>query len=86
MLIANNILSVLLIGVLFWLAHENSAGKEPYSRAISCGYGFWALLVAFVMLFRNAEFENIEWLTLAAKGVMVYTLTLVLFRLKRIYH
>ena len=85
LLIANNISSIALILVLFWLAHENSFVDEPYAKAVSWGYGIWALLVAAVMLFRNVPSIEIEWLTVIAKFVIVFTLGAVLLRLKKLY-
>lgn len=87
MLLADNILSILLVLVCWWLAHQNSAGREPFGRTIASGYSMVALAVLSNMLFRN--FDVLSFVLpvslLFSKAVLVFTLAAVAVRLSIIH-
>lgn len=87
MLLADNILSVLLVLVCWWLAHQNSAGREPFGRTIASGYSLLALAVLANMLFRNLDLLNfvLPMSLLFSKAVLVFTLSAVAVRLSIIH-
>ena len=86
MLIANNILSTVLIIVCWWLAHQNAAGREPFGRSIATGYALLAMDVLANMLFRS--FEEMQHLLpyslLFGKVILTATLWLVAIRLSQL--
>lgn len=87
MQLADNILSVLLVLVCWWLAHKNSAGREPFGRTIASSYSLLALAVLANMLFRNLDLLNfvLPVSLLFSKAVLVFTLSAVAVRLSIIH-
>lgn len=87
MLLADNILSVLLVLVCWWLVHQNASGREPFGRTIASGYAFLALAVLANMLFRNLDVLTfvLPASLLFSKGVLVFTLGAVAARLSIIH-
>lgn len=86
-LILNNVLSIALIFVCWWLVHLNATRAEPYGRIIAVGYSALALLVLANGLFRNVEpfRPYLPWSLLASKAGLVFTLTMVALRLERLF-
>lgn len=86
-LLADNILSVLLVLVCWWLAHQNSAGREPFGRTIASGYSLLAVTVLANIAFRNQDLLNflLPVSVLFSKAVLVSTLLVVAVRLSIIH-
>lgn len=86
-LLLNNILSIGLIFVCWWLVHLNATRSEPYGRIIAVGYSTLALLVLANGLFRNFEpfRPYLPWSLLASKAGLVFTLTMVAVRLEKMF-
>lgn len=76
LLVADNIVSSVLVIVCWWLAHQNSGGREPFKRSIATGYSLLAMAVLASMLVHN--FANLHWLVPYAElvGRSVLTVTL----------
>ena len=87
LLVANNIGSILLVVVCWWLAHQNATGREPLARTVAGGYAVLALLALGNMLFRNVEEFRpfLPWSLVASKYILVATLGLVARRLGILY-
>lgn len=85
--IINDVFSTLLVLACWILAHQNAGGCEPFTRAISAGYGALAMLAMGSMLFRHMP--ELIWiapyLVLGSKGVLALTLLGVSARLGRLY-
>lgn len=86
-LLLNNVLSIALIFVCWWLVHLNATRAEPYGRIIAVGYSALALLVLANGLFRNVEpfRAYLPWSLLASKAGLVFTLTMVALRLEKLF-
>lgn len=87
MLLTDNILSVLLVMVCWWLAHQNASGRESFGRTIASGYSTLALAVLANMLFRNLDALAfvLPVSLLFSKAVLVFTLAAVAARLTIIH-
>ena len=87
LLVADNIVSSVLVIVCWWLAHQNSGGREPFKRSIATGYSLLAMAVLASMLVHN--FADLQWLVpyteLAARTVLALTLGAVAARLAWLY-
>lgn len=83
MLLVDNTLSALLVGVCWWLAHQNAVGREPFGRTIAVGYSALALAVLSNALFRNVdELAAVLPISLLfSKAILVLTLSAVAARL-----
>lgn len=83
LLLANNIASVALVMVCWWLAHQNAAGKEPFGQQIAAGYAMLALNVMFSMGLRNWPNYSglVPYSVLFGKIVLTITLSFVAWRL-----
>lgn len=85
--ILDNIASVWLAAVLWFMVHQNGIAPEPFRRSISTGYATLLGLVLLIALSRNTGIL-ITWLPLIlvlAKLVLALTLTMVACRLVRLY-
>ena len=87
LLFLDNLLSLALALVCWWLAHQNSAGNEPLNRWIATGYGILALVVMWGVLFRNfAERYNfLDFISLTKTAATLGVLGLVAYRLYALY-
>ncbi|QDP64900.1 MAG: hypothetical protein Unbinned5081contig1001_57 [Prokaryotic dsDNA virus sp.] len=87
LLLIDNILSVWLALVCWWLAHQNASGNEPLGRWIATGYGVLALLVMWNALFRNVAGLGgyLPYSLLLSRAVLSVVLSLVAYRLYALY-
>ena len=87
LLIAENIVSTGLVIVCWWLAHQNSGGREPFKRSIATGYSLLAMTVMASVLIRNATDLNwlVPYVELTARGILTVTLGAVAARLAWLY-
>ncbi len=87
LLVADNIVSSVLVVVLWWLAHQNSGGREPFKRLIATGYSLLAMTVLASMMIHNVA--DLRWLVpyaeLAGRCVLTLTLGAVAARLAWLY-
>jgi len=85
--VLDHIVSLALVIICWWLAHQNSGGKEPFSGWISAGYGLLAMAVMASLLFHNIT--DLRWLmpyaALAERGALAVTLGAVAVRLAWLY-
>ena len=86
-LIADNVVSVVLVFVFWTLAHQNSGGREPLARTIATGYALAAMIVLGSMLFHNLDAlaSLIKYADLALKIILAITLGAVANRLGLLY-
>ena len=87
LLVADNFVSIGLVFVCWWLAHQNSGGREPFARSIATGYSFLAMGILADMLVHNIA--DMQWLVpyaeVAVRAVLVITLGAVAARLAWVY-
>ncbi|XAT57837.1 hypothetical protein GN241_10980 [Rhodobacteraceae bacterium IMCC1335] len=83
LLVADNIVSSALVIVCWWLAHQNSGGRQPFKRAIATGYSLLAMTVLASMMILSVS--DLRWLVpyaeLAGRTVLTVTLGAVAVRL-----
>lgn len=81
------IASVALVLVCWWLAHQNSGGREPFRRVIAAGYALLAMTALAALAGRS--FADLWWVEpyaeVAARVVLVVTLVAVAARLSWLY-
>ena len=87
LLLISNALSIPLILVCWWLAHQNASGREPFGRSIATGYSVLALAALANMMFRGVEqlAFALPVSLVISKAVLVATLGLVAVRLSIIH-
>lgn len=87
LLVADNIVSSVLVIVCWWLAHQISGGREMFRRSIATGYSLLAMAVLASVLVHN--FADLQWMVpyaeLAARAVLAVTLGTVAARLAWLY-
>lgn len=87
LLVVDNIVSVVLVIVCWWLAHQNSGGDEPFKRSIATGYSLLAMTVLASLLVHNSA--GLLWMVpimdVVARGVLAITLGAVAARLAWLY-
>lgn len=87
LLVADNIVSFGLVIVCWWLAHQNSGGREPFKRSIATGYSLLAMTVLASLLIHNVGELNwlVPWVELTARAILTVTLGAVAARLAWLY-
>ncbi len=82
LLLANNVTSLIVILICWWLAHQNARAVPP-GRAIAAGYALIGFSMAFTMIVRNIGIDP-RWFIVGTKALLGATLAFVSYRRARL--
>ncbi|SHI91282.1 hypothetical protein [Wenxinia saemankumensis] len=86
LLLCNNVTSVAVVLMCWWLTHSNSRGLFP-GRWIAALYSLLGLSVLLTGVVRNLAvmpFDAVPWFIVATKGILAIVLLLEVYRRARI--